>query len=212
MRRAIVMSVLFHLLVVVSLVELPVWPTGPGRSTRGRLPLIVVFRSGDDINQRNAVVRNQTITSEVLPVVSPVRTPPRASSVVVMRRAGQHGDRTLVERRLPNQMEVAESLASLPVELEREYRINLAREARLSPYHPAEIRAKGQAGVVRVSISYWGRPGTPSVRLEHSSGYRELDQAALKTVALAISRVPLPAGAQGARFQMPYALEYRLTD
>lgn len=174
--------------------------------------MVVGFRSGDDIGQRNAMAQNWMIASTMPPVVSPAQTPPLASSVGVTRHAGKHGGRTLVDGRLPSTVEVAESSATLPAELEREYRINLAREARLSPYYPAEIVAKGQAGVVRVSISYWGRPGTPSVRLEQSSGYQELDQAALKTVALAISRVPLPAGAQGISFRMPYALEYRLTD
>lgn len=212
MRRAIVMSVLFHLLVLASLTELPVWPTGAPLAATRSLPVVVGFRSVAETSQRNAALGNQPMAEDVSSVTSRTRMTMPASPVVVKRRAGKSASRVPGVGHWSAPVEVAENLAILPADLEREYRINLAREARRFQDYPAEIMAKGRAGLVRMSIAYSDRLGVPSVRLEKSSGYRELDQVALNTLAHAISRVPLPPGAQGISFRMPYVLEYRLAD
>lgn len=135
-----------------------------------------------------------------------------ASPARVKLHSEEPARRVRGEGRLAPPGEAAENIASLPAEVAREYRINLAREARRSPNYPAEAMAEGQEGMVRMTILYWSRLGRPTVMLERSSGYRELDQAALKTVAFAIARVPLPEGVRGVSFRMPYALEYHLAD
>jgi TonB family protein len=212
MRRAIVISVLFHLLVVVSLLELPVWPMGSQRAARGSSPLVIDFRFGEAIGQRTAAVRNRLPVDDVPPVSAPARMTKPLSPVALKRPVGKSAGGEPSEGQLSASVDVADNLAPLAADLEREYRINLAREVRRSQYYPAEILAKRQEGLVRMSIAYWGQAGRPSVSLEQSSGFRELDQEALKAVALAISRVPLPAGVQGISFRMPYVLEYRLAE
>lgn len=211
MRRAVVISVLIHLLALVSMFELNPWPTDSPRKEVGGLPLFVSFKQGGDIGQRNPnpAFRPHPMTAEVPPDRRPARMEIPASLAVMKQHAEKRAGTMHGENRLSPPAEVAESVVSLPLELEREYRISLAREARRSPNYPAGSMGKGQEGIVRMTIAYWSRLGRPTVMLEQSSGYRELDQEALQTVAFAIARVPLPEAAQGVSFRMQYALEYR---
>ena len=193
MRRAIVISVLVHLLILASLLEPPSPPAGGLRRANGSAPLTVSFKSSGESGKKDAALR---AAATVLAAEQPARA----------ARQERRGQGSSV------QGEPAESLVALPADLEREYRIDLARAARRSEYYPAALVAKGQQGIVRMSISYWSRSGVSKVTLEQSSGYGELDQEALKIVALAIGKVPLPAGVQGINFRIPYALEYRSAD
>lgn len=138
----------------------------------------------------------------VLATEQPIRPNVSAPPVVVK---GHHEKGARGKRKDPDSSvtsEPTESLGALPADLERAYRIDLARAARRSPYYPAALVAKGEQGVVRMSIVHWGSLGPPSVTLEQSSGYRELDQEALKALTHAIRMVSLPAGAH----PFPYAI------
>lgn len=209
MRRAIVISVLVHLLILVSLLELPTLPAGESRKANGSLPLSVSFKFAGAIDKRDAPFPGAAPPTAKQPARELLAQDKTAVSPAVAKRHGKGPARQKESLPLPD--EAAENLAFLPADLEREYRINLARAARQSRYYPAALVAKGEQGVVRMAILYWRRLGAPSVTLEQSSGYRELDQEALKALALAIGTVPLPAGAQG-DFRMLYTLEYRLDD
>lgn len=209
MRRAIVISVLVHLLILASLLEPLSPPAGGLRRANGSAPLTVSFKSSGESGKKDAALR---AAATVLAAEQPARAAIAPLPAVAKRHRAGVARQERRDQGSSVQGEPAESLVALPADLEREYRIDLARAARRSEYYPAALVAKGQQGIVRMSISYWSRSGVPKVTLEQSSGYGELDQEALKTVALAIGKVPLPAGVQGINFRMPYALEYRSAD
>lgn len=212
MLRAIVISLLIHLLLFVSLFSLPASPPG-GLQNAGDRTLLVGFKPTGEMGKKDAGFSNAVMPIATLPARG---LPARTNNLVSPAAAKGHGEQPVEKERredgVPHPVEAAENLASLPADMEREYRMSLARAAREFPYYPAASMAKGQQGIVRMSISYWSRLGVPKVALEQSSGYGELDQEALKTVALALGKVPLPAGIQGINFRMPYAVEYRLAD
>lgn len=209
MRRAIVISILIHLFILANLLEPPSPPAGGLSRANGGSPLAVGFKSPVGIDKKDAAFRGVPM---VVATEQPARPKIAVSPVVAKRRREEVARQEHSDRRSSVRGEPPESLVALPVDLEREYRIDLARAARRSPYYPAALIAKGQHGVVRMGISYWSQSGAPSITLEQSSGYRDLDQEALKTLALAIGTVPLPAEALGINFRMQYALEYRLGD
>ncbi|MCG2578810.1 hypothetical protein LZ012_17570 [Dechloromonas sp. XY25] len=203
MRRAIVISILVHLLMAASLMEPLALPTGALRQANGGLPLSVSFKLTSELDNKDTALRG----TAMLPIAE---RPKSAVSPAVAKRKGKVLARQeRGEAGVPVPSEADENLAFLAADLEREYRLDLARAARRSPDYPAALAAQGQRGIVRMSISYWSRQGAPSVALEQSSGHWELDQQALKTLALAIGMVPVPPGAQGTNFRMHYALEYR---
>lgn len=213
MRRAVVISVLVHLLILVSLVELRLLPNDMLQNISRASPLSVSFRVLGEMGNRDAAHKGGLLAAEMSPAsgvavqTSMLATPPEQKA-----RSGEKTRKARGESPSSSPVEVAQNAALLPADMEREYRINLAREAHRSRYYPAEIMAKGREGIVRMNILYWSRLGRPTVVLEQSSGYRELDQEALKTLALAIGKVSLPPGAQSINFRMQYALEYRLAD
>lgn len=208
MRRAIVISIPFHLLVMASLMELHPLPSGAPKKTRESLALSVALGAADGIDKNGIAFRGDSVNAGR----QAARAIPVASPAVAKSHGNEPKSKLRGERSPPNPVEAAENVAFLPADLEREYRISLARAARQSPYSPVGLMLKGQVGIVRMTILYWSRLGRPNVTLEQSSGYRELDREALRTIALAIARVPLPEGVQGGNFRMQYALEYRLAD
>lgn len=107
---------------------------------------------------------------------------------------------------------LTESSSRLPEDLEREYRIKLAREVRQGRYYPENIKAMGLEGIVRMSISHVFGAGVPKVSLDKSSGHPELDELALDSVKAALGRAGFPVTELSSGFRLQFALEYRLAD
>lgn len=95
---------------------------------------------------------------------------------------------------------------------EREYRLNLAREARRYRYFPQGPDGSRIEGVVVVLVVFATLENGPEIRLQRSSGSDALDKAAMGLMAQAAQTASLPLGLQGRRFQIAVPVEYRLTD
>lgn len=105
------------------------------------------------------------------------------------------------------------SEALLPAgEGEREYRLNLAREARRYKRYPSSIDGRDAEGVVVVLVFVQLASLRPVTRLQQSSGDEALDQAALEMMEQAIKTASIPLELQGRRFRIAVPVEYRLAD
>jgi periplasmic protein TonB len=95
---------------------------------------------------------------------------------------------------------------------EREYRLNLAREARRYRRHPSGVSGRNAEGVVVVSVFMQIVARQPETRLLQSSGDEALDRAALEMMEQAVKTAGIPLELQGKRFRIAVPVEYRLAD
>lgn len=95
---------------------------------------------------------------------------------------------------------------------EREYRLNLAREARRHKRYPSSVDGRNAEGVVVVSVSMQVVARQPETRLLQSSGDEALDRAALEMMKQAVQTAGIPLELQGKRFRIAVPVEYRLAD
>lgn len=95
---------------------------------------------------------------------------------------------------------------------EREYRLNLAREARRFKPYPSTVDGRDVEGVVVVTVSSLLAAHRPEARLQKSSGNAALDRAALEMIEQAVKTASLPLELQGRHFRIEVPLEYRLAD
>lgn len=105
----------------------------------------------------------------------------------------------------PSREPHGESDPALPADVEREFRLLLARQLR----QLGEPLPQGATGTVRLSITHHGPAGSSVVTLMRSSGNAGLDAYALASLEVAMEHASLPQAAQGRRFRMPFVLEYR---
>jgi protein TonB len=103
-------------------------------------------------------------------------------------------------------------MQSISGEGEREYRLNLAREARKFKAYPPVARERAWEGIVLISVSPPLHSAWPDVSLQRSSGFEEIDRQALEMMAQAVKMAAIPPGLQGRRFQIVVPVEYRLAD
>lgn len=95
---------------------------------------------------------------------------------------------------------------------ERAYRLNLAREARRYKSYPSSSDGSKAEGVAFVSVSPLAGPGWPEVRLHRSSGDEGLDRSAIEIIAMAARSASIPVELQGRRFLVVVPVEYRHDD
>lgn len=94
----------------------------------------------------------------------------------------------------------------------RQYRLNLAREARRFKRYPALARQRGWEGVVVVVVNMLPGGATPHVSLSQSSGFDLLDQEALELVLLAVHNAVVPDNLRNRLFGLTLPIHYRLDD
>jgi periplasmic protein TonB len=94
----------------------------------------------------------------------------------------------------------------------RQYRLNLAREARRFKHFPQLARDRGWEGVVVVIVSTVAGVPLPQVSLSQSSGFDVLDQEALALVAQAVNTAILPDSLRKRPFALTLPIHYRLDD
>ena len=121
-------------------------------------------------------------------------------------------DGASLNRGLDGKPALSTETSSVSAEGEREYRLNLSREARKFKRYPLLAREHGWEGVVVVAVVVSLVSTSPVVSLERSSGYDVLDRQALEMMQVAAKQAVLPAGMQGRRFGISLPVEYRLTD
>jgi len=94
----------------------------------------------------------------------------------------------------------------------RQYRLNLAREARRFKRYPPLARQRGWEGVVIVLVSAVAGGPVPQVSLSQSSGYELLDQEALELVLQAVRVAAVPENLRHRQFGLALPIHYRLDD
>lgn len=94
----------------------------------------------------------------------------------------------------------------------RQYRLNLAREARRFKDYPSVARERAWEGVVVVVVNTVAGAGVPVVTLSQSSGFDVLDRAALDLVGQAVVTTVMPEGLRGRQFALTLPIHYRLDD
>jgi hypothetical protein len=207
MHRAFFISILAHVLAIVSLFEfrpLPAYslPVSKGQSltvdfVRLKAPAVVAPNPQHNM-PTSASVTERHSERRVLSTSSGERRPFGAQALAVGELNGLGIPPVAIEK----------GLAGLPAELESEYRLNIARElrrARTVSQVKDELRHEGS---VRLIISYWAGLHLPVVSLDQSSGYPGLDEMALSSLNSAVARVRLPGPAIGWGFRVPYVVEY----
>ena len=95
---------------------------------------------------------------------------------------------------------------------EREYRLNLAREARRYKRYPSGGNGRESEGVVVLSVSVLNAALRPETHVQQSSGDDLLDQAAQEMMEQAVKTASIPLELRGRRFQVAVPVEYRLSD
>src|SRR5574343_130933 len=99
-----------------------------------------------------------------------------------------------------------------PGDGEREYRLNLAREARRFKRYPPGADGSDAEGAVVVSVFMSTITHRPETRLQKSSGYETLDRAALEMMEQAVKTANMPPELRGRQFRLVVPVEYRLAD
>lgn len=94
----------------------------------------------------------------------------------------------------------------------RQYRLNLAREARRFKHYPALARQRGWEGVVVVVVNMFPGVVTPHVSLSQSSGFDLLDQEALELVMQAVHNAVVPDHLHNRLFGLTLPIHYRLDE
>ncbi len=94
----------------------------------------------------------------------------------------------------------------------RQYRLNLAREARRFKRYPPLARQRGWEGVVVVVVNTVVGGALPQVDLSQSSGFDLLDQEALELVLQAVHTATVPESLRNRQFGLTLPIHYRLDD
>ena len=223
LRRALVLSILFHLLVLVSARQLPWLPDLHGSS--GGKPIAASLRpvarvqaaglpaesSAPLDHQKPSAHARELLKSEAGKRVNPVSQEFSPSTAT--------DDVAVVERPVavpprPVTAPVAAVAQSEAVSLDgvRQYRLNLAREARQSKVYPGLARERGWEGVVVVVVTTVAGVALPQVTISQSSGIELLDRAATELVELAVQSARMPESLRGQQFALTLPIHYQLAD
>lgn len=214
--RALLISLALHLAVLVSAA-----PGLPGRNEGdqwGRRGIVVNLRGGGAVQETRSFASTMERRSD-RPVPSTRRSgdiePIRAGRyseiasffgpTVAFENHGRGADRKTGD-------EDASEVFLSAGDGEREYRLNLAREARRFKRHPSGIDGREVGGVVVVSVFMRIAELPPETRVQQSSGDEELDRAALEMMEQAVKTARIPLELQGRRFRIAVPVEYRLAD
>lgn len=209
MRRAFLMSVIIHMLALSMLFDFPGFESTARPKARGRVFATLDRADGGSVGNGARIpehVDNRRGRSVQEGNAASMAGAGKVSAV----EPGEHGQAPRVALdELP-----LDPLNDhgLPEDLQRDYRIKLARELRQSKPYPQAIKDRGMQGVVWVSILQTVGSNRPTISLVKSSGYQELDNLAMDSLDTAIGRVSSPAEGRGFGFRMSFALEYRLAD
>lgn len=213
MIRALVISLALHLAVLIS----PLLPEGLESllSSEKRVVIGATLRQSHEVSSlpigadrpghRQGVSVSQNI-KEARQSEKPIRAQAKLPASTSIVSAASFP---------PNDAHDAKPMISaeesmLSTEGEREYRLNLSREARKFKRYPLVAREHGWEGVVVVAVSIPLASGPPVASLERSSGYDELDRQALEMMQTAAKQAVLPLAMQGRRFGISVPIEYRL--
>ncbi len=205
MRRAFVISLLVHLLALGLLLEGPKLPPDLKGMVSVRSPLSITLRS-----LASSPVSVVSSSADVEPASEgrPVRAwgdKKRTEARSSIRHAYAPASKEPTVERPAS----TEATAGLPEDVERQYRIELARAMRKRGNFPINPSLPGVEGMVMLEVSRRAGAVRPTLSLAKSSGYREWDTHALDSLAAALEEVVPPKSVPNVGFRMLVVLEYR---
>lgn len=202
MRRAIVISLLFHLLVLARLYDFRLLPPYSAPFVGVAVRLTVDLNSVPALQGIVVEQRGQSTTM--------ASTKADLHSAAGERKRTRGLEQSMYQiKPLPLPAIPQDDLpGGLPADIESEYRLNIARELRKAGYFSQRNEGDFQSGVARLLISYRAGLPVPVVSLDSSSGHSEFDAAALAGLNAALERAQLPVSATGRSFKMSFVLDY----
>lgn len=218
LKRAVSISILLHLVVVLSLAT-PAVLLGPGFGARPmeKLNMVLVERPAEPSPVPSAPGKQSAKEgSQLASRKAGVPVPPRSDelnfahflpSTVGLAKAGSERHRNPTTDALAELPSVSVSETELG-----EYRLNVARNARQFKVYPPPAREMGWEGVAHVAVTWPMGLATPVVSLGKSSGYAPLDHQALEMVGRAVGQTSLPDSLRGKNLTISIPVEYRLAD
>lgn len=136
------------------------------------------------------------------PAVRPADDPPAALAEPVAPTAPENAA-PRQELATPESLRPRVDLGGL-----RQYHLSLGHMARRFRTYPPALREAGAGGRVSVRLAV-GADGRPfGLILLNSSGYAELDEAAMEMIRLAAAHTPVPDSLMGQTFTIDLALDY----
>lgn len=214
LRRALVISIVLHSALMLGWqpAKVSLWPDV---GVLGRLRMLVAH-----LEKRNPIERNgvplasgrQKNRPPTPLVASPVLLQnglaggrlPKAKMPENRRESGAEAFSDLFPQELSSENSGGESL--------REYRLNLAREARRYRQNPILAHEHFQEGVVMIEVSHRGGMELPQVALLRTCGDDDLDADALKLIFLAVRSTSLPESLSGQIFALRLPVFYSFRD
>jgi len=164
------------------------FPSVPGEA----MPTEVVAKPGSDARHLDSGSFSPSTATDEIAVIE--KSSPRAGDILAT----------------PNAVPLANEDAS--PDGVRQYRLNLAREARRFKHFPQLARDRGWEGVAVVVVSTVAGTPLPRVSLTQSSGFEMLDDEALALVAQAVNTAVLPDSLRNRTFALTLPIHYRLDD
>ena len=224
LRLAFFVSVVFHLAVLLSWRQ-QVLLSEPAGHSISRMPNIsanlVSRREESAVPSPPSPIPVPEFRTEVLPTEVLVQTgsDPRRSVFGTFSPSTATDDIAVTEKSSARHADPVAPPSTASTQHEdpspdglRQYRLNLAREARRFKHFPQLARDRGWEGAVVVVVSTVAGMPVPQVSLSNSSGYELLDREALELVAQAINTAALPESLHNRPFALTLPIHYRLDD
>lgn len=96
--------------------------------------------------------------------------------------------------------------------MRKAYLFAIAAEARRVKKYPARALTAGWAGTAEIHVSVAAGGNVQPPQLGKSSGYADIDNAALLFVGIALKRTPLPESLRGRNFDFVLPVSFTLRD
>lgn len=208
MRRALVISLLIHVVLLSALLpKAPVSfgpiavPGKPGMLEIALRPTGVRAVRPSDVQPASDPVPSTMSVGQSKAMVPLPGVRPKSPARIVDASPQKTSHASIAH-------DVSDHLPPIPSDAEAEYRLSLGREIRKYRVGTGVLREPNQTGTVVMMVSFWIGTPRPVVTLQRSSGQSQLDQMAVDALRMAIDRVSMPnTGARGG-FRMPFVIEY----
>ena len=222
LKRAILVSILFHLAILLSFRQ-PILLTEPTSQAATRAiyallhtaerlkPESTPFESMSAPTEKSVVTATEAFkkpgTEKKAPVLPSFSRSTATEDVAVTDRA-----EVVSGEAAPASTAGVGQAEQLNLDGVRQYRLNLAREARRFKRYPDLARERHWEGIVVLVVTTVAGGKVPQVTLSQSSGFDLLDQAALELLELAVQTAVLPENLRGHQFGLTLPIHYRLDD
>ena len=201
--RALLLSVALHLLILLGGQAVPY--LGHSERTKSRvIQSLLIFPASIEAERKVAAPKREWS------VHSRQR---RASAAVGVSTSSSGADQSAMSTRQQSEPVPRDALIDESAnDGLRQYRLDLAREARRYKRYPPMAREQGEEGVVMLRVRLAGAAALPDVTLLKSSGSPALDADALALVGGAARLTSMPESLRGLSFTLDVPVSYSIRD